>query len=154
MTRGIWPAFLATALIGSYAFHIWGLTNLGIRGLAFLRAQITEETLKPPEAPTWAPRSTQEGKHPKDIAKGELALGVAQSGDYAPLLITPDDGSVRAAGKNTQTGPEWVAIKVDKAGRVICSPASFAALLRQFKLKPGERIVIEGAPAGPQEGAR
>lgn len=168
MTRGIWPAFLTLAFIGFGLLGIWDLTWLAFQTLDAIRTQTTR-LLKPPAAPTWNPDEEQPaeptstggstwrrdveqpaaaGRHIRDIPikkdEGIMALGVNNAGDYAPLIMQ-DEGAVRAAGKNVQTGPEWVAIRVDKAGRVICSPESFQGMVERL-LKPGERIVIERAP--------
>lgn len=147
MRRAIWPAFLGCLLVAAWGLHIWDVTNLAFWGLAAIRAQISEEILKPPAAPTWAEPNAV-GYPIKDIPiekdSGIMALGVNNAGDYAPLIMQ-DEGAVRAAGKNVQTGPEWVAIRVDKEGRIICSPESFQGMVERL-LKPGERIVIERAP--------
>jgi hypothetical protein len=141
MKRALWPAFLASALVAFGLFHLWDMTQLAWHGLRLIQLQVME----PPAAPTWQPRSTEEGKQAKDFKQGELALGVEPGGDYAPMVIIRDSGAVRAAGKNAQLGPEWVPIRVDKEGRVICSPLSFAHLAKMFQLKPGERIILEGS---------
>ena len=152
MRRGIWPAFLAVVFIAFGLLGIWDMSWLAFKTLDLIRSQIQEETLEPPAAPTWADPNAA-GYPIKDIPiekdSGIMALGLNNAGDYAPLIMQ-DEGAVRAAGKNVQTGPEWVAIRVDKVGRVICSPESFKAMIDLFKLKPGERIVIEGAPAKGQ----
>jgi len=121
----IWSAFLASVLVGFGIFHIWGMTEIAFRTLEFVRSQIVRDDLQP----------AVQGRHVEDIAgkdHGIIALGVNNEGDYAPLIMQAD-GAVRVAGKNVQTGPEWVAIAVDKQGRVIVSPHSL-------------RIAIEGPP--------
>ena len=167
MKRAIWPAFLASVLVGFGIFHIWGMTEIAFQTLDFVRNQITEKTddllgvrddaTLP--VPAWADRATggrrdvelgAAGRHVRDIPLGKdegiIALGVNNEGDYAPLIMQAD-GAVRAAGKNVQTGPEWVPIAVDKQGRVIISPDSIPRL---FNLQPGERIIIMGPPAKVQ----
>ena len=146
MRRGIWPAFLAVVFIAFGLLGLWDMSWLAFKTLDLIRAQIQEETLKPPAAPTWAEPNAV-GYPIRDIEKdkGIMALGVNNAGDYAPLIMQ-DDGAVRAAGKNVQTGLDWVSIKVDKAGRVICSPESFQGMVERL-LRPGERIVIERPPA-------
>lgn len=145
MKKTFAPALLAILFVSFTLMGIWDATWLAFQAFSFV-AQVKETILKPPKAPTWQPRSTEQGKHPKDIKRGELALGVRGDGDYAPLIFAQPDGAVRAAGKNVQTGPDWVSIAVDKQGRVICSPESFRALLSAFQLKPGEKIIIQGPP--------
>ncbi len=149
MRRAIWPAFLASVMVGFGIFHIWGMTEIAFKTLDFVRNQITEKTYDV----LGVRDDITAGRHVSDIPLGRrdveeiMALGVNIEGDYAPLLMS-NDGAVRAAGKNVQTGPKWVAIAVDKQGRVIVSPDSF--LNFPFNLQPGERIIIEGPPAKVQ----
>lgn len=157
MRRGIWPAFLTLAFIGFGLLGLWDMTWLLFKTLDLVRSQIIEEPLKPPAAPSWRPDVEQPaaaGRHVRDIPLGRkdegiMALGINNAGDYAPLIMQ-NDGAVRAAGKNVQTGSDWVPIKVDKEGRVICSPESLAVMARMFKLKPGESITIHGPPLEKQ----
>ncbi len=145
MKKTFAPALLAILLVSFTLMGIWDATWLAFQAFSFV-VQVKETILRPPKAPTWKPRSTEEGKHPKNIQRGELALGVRSDGDYAPLILAQSDGAIRAAGKNVQTGPDWVSIAVDKQGRVICSPQSIAELAKHFRLKPGEKIIIQGPP--------
>ncbi len=142
MKKTFAPALLAMLFVGFTLLGIYDGAWLLFQGFSFV-AQIKEEMLKPPKAPTWQPRSTEEGKHPRDIERGELALGVRNDGDYAPLMIIQDTGAVRAAGVHDG---KWIPIQLDAQGHVICSPESFKALMSAFQLKPGEKIIIEGPP--------
>ncbi len=148
MKRGIWPAFLTLAFIAFGLLGLWDLTWLAFKTLDAIRTQITQ-VLEPPAAPTWKHGDTHPGRrdveqpatagrHIRDIPlairddvlatkEGIMALGIDNSGDYAPLTMN-SDGAVRAAGTwhDDKTGKEhWVAIRVDPQGRVIISPESF-----------------------------
>ncbi len=160
MSRGLWPAFLTLAFIGFGLLGIWDMTWLAFQTLDAIRSQIQGEPLKPPAAPSWKPLKTDPfgaewtappaaaGRHVRDIPlgvrddvlgtkEGIMALGIDNSGDYAPLMMQ-NDGAVRSAGK--ANGSRWVAIRVDDQGRVICSPESFWGL----NLAPGETMIIHG----------
>lgn len=140
MKKTIWPAFLASALVGFGIFHIWDLTNLAFRTLDFVRMQVME----PPAAPSWKPRSKTEGRPADQVRQGELLLGVRNDGDYAPAFLDDRTGALRAAGRTIDN--RWVPIKLDRQGRVICSPDSFWKL----NLFPGETMVIEGEGDRPK----
>ena len=158
MRWGLWPAFLTLAFISFGLLGLWDLTWLAFKTLDAIRTQITQ-VLEPPAAPTWkagdmgrrdVEQPATAGRHIRDIPLGRqdegiMALGIDNRGDYAPLIMQ-DEGAVRAAGKNVQKGSDWVAIVVDKAGRVICSPNSFPG----FNLAPGETITITGPPLEKQ----
>ncbi len=110
---------LAFLFVWALLFHLFETTNLVFRFLHFIQTQVIE----PPKAPSWKPRSTEEGKHAKDIRQGELALGVNEIGDYAPMALVAPSGAVRAAGRHLPLSREerWVPIRVDSQGRAICS---------------------------------
>jgi hypothetical protein len=122
MSKLIWQGVLTFAFIFFAIMGLWDLTHIAFRGLEFVRSQ-----LEPPAAPTWAEPGAA-GRHVSDIPLGRkdtgiMALGLDNTGDYAPLIMQ-SDGAVRSAGV-TSDGSHWIAIRVDPQGRVICSPKGF-----------------------------
>jgi len=123
MMKNIWQCFLTFAFIIFGMLAVWDLAYVIFSSFDFVRNQ-----LEPPAAPTWktnAPATA--GRHvsdiplaPTNVKAGIMALGIDNSGDYAPLIMQ-SDGAVRSAGV-TPDGKHWIAIRVDPQGRVICSP--------------------------------
>ena len=142
MKKTFAPALLAMLFVGFTLLGIYDGAWLLFQGLSFV-AQVKQGALKPPKAPTWKPKSTEQGMEPKNIKRGTLALGVRNDGEYAPLMIINDTGAVRSAGVHDG---KWIPIQVDAQGHVICSPESFKEWAKQFHLKPGEKIIIHGPP--------